>query len=84
MDTLRGLVLETVSDPDMVQAGDSEALLAVRLYPRTPLTRKHVVVPYRESSEDDGFVLTAYLTSAPSASRRVLWTRSESWKARQP
>jgi hypothetical protein len=39
------------------------------------MTSKFLVVPYREVSKDDGFVLTAYLTSRPSTSRSVVWKR---------
>jgi hypothetical protein len=79
--SLRQQVLETIEAPDVIQAGDRGVLLAVRLFPSTPLTRKHLVVPYRETQAGDGFVLTAYLTSGPSTRRTVLWTRSESWIA---
>jgi hypothetical protein len=72
---MRDAVLETVSDPDMIQAGDSGELLAIRRYAETRLTSKYLVVPYREISAEDGFVLTAYLTSRPSALRRVQWKR---------
>jgi len=68
-------VLETISDPDAVLSGDFGELLAVRLYPTTPLTRKHLVVAYREISERDGFVVTAYFTNAPSKRRTTIWKR---------
>lgn len=71
-------VLETVAEPDSVFEGDEGALIAVRLYPETPLTEKFLVVPYREISAEDGFIVTAYFTSQPSPNRRVLWKRSES------
>ena len=75
METQRERVLETLTEPDMIQEGDFQTLLAVRLYPETPLTRKYLVVVYRESSFEDGFVLTAYLASQLSARRGVLWKR---------
>lgn len=68
-------VLETVTDPDMILEGDLGEVLAVRLYPATPLTTKHLIVAYREAGPDDGFILTAYFTSRPSARRNVLWRR---------
>ena len=74
----RERVIETVSQPDLIQEGDEGALMAVRRYPETPLTEKFWVVAYREDSPEDGFVITAYFTSRPSASRRALWKRSES------
>lgn len=73
--SMRQEVLEAVADPDLIQEGDSGELLAIRSYESTPLTSKHLVVPYREASAEDGFILTAYLTSRPSTSRTVKWKR---------
>ena len=72
---MRTEILETLSDPDLLQEGDSGEILAVRRYEKTPLTSKYLVVPYREVSADDGFILTTYLTSRPSSSRTVTWKR---------
>jgi len=72
---LQEQVLETVSEPDLIQQGDYGELLAIRFYPETPLTSKFLVVAYREMGSDDGFVLTSYLTNRPSPRRRVLWKR---------
>ena len=66
---------ETVAAPDIVQGGDKGQLLAVRLYEHTPLSRKHLVVAYREVGATDGFVLTAYFTRRPSARRLTIWKR---------
>lgn len=68
-------VLETLTRPDIVQEGDSGELLAVRWYAETSMGEKHVVVAYRETSAEDGFVLTAYLARRPSARREVVWRR---------
>ncbi|WP_346291400.1 hypothetical protein [Sphaerothrix gracilis] len=75
MDGCWDMVIETLAMPDLIQAGDSGELLAVRLYDKTTLGRKYVVVAYRETSATDGFILTAYLTRRPSQQREVLWTR---------
>jgi hypothetical protein len=75
MDGQREQVLETLAEPGMIQQGDFGELLAIRFYPETPLTRKFLVVVYREVSPDDGFILTAYLTNRPSARRVTLWKR---------
>jgi len=37
-------ILETVSSPDYVQEGDSGTLIAVKHYPKTPLTEKYCCV----------------------------------------
>jgi len=75
MDNQREWVLETVAEPDMIQQGDFGEVLAIRFYPETPLTSKFLVVAYRELGPDDGFILTAYLTSRPSDRRVMLWKR---------
>jgi hypothetical protein len=66
-------VIETISNPDAVKEGDFGELLALRFYSKTPLTKKHLVVVYRELTKQDGFVLTAYFTNATSKRRKILW-----------
>jgi len=66
-------MIETISSPDSIQEGDFGELLAVRFYSQTPLTRKHLVVAYKEISDQDGFVVTAYFTSTPSKRRVTIW-----------
>jgi hypothetical protein len=75
MASQREHALETLAEPDLIQRGDFGELLAVRFYPETPLTSKFLVVVYREMSSEDGFILTAYLTSRPSARRESIWKR---------
>ncbi|MEE8140567.1 MAG: hypothetical protein V3T66_06600 [Alphaproteobacteria bacterium] len=75
MDTQKERVLETVAEPDLIQEGDYGELLAARFYEETPLTSKHLVVAYRETDTEDGFVVTAYLTRRPSTQRTLLWKR---------
>jgi hypothetical protein len=62
----------------LIQQGDLNTLLAIRFYAKSPLTRKHLVVVYKELNRTDGFVLTAYYTSAPSQRRVIVWKRSRS------
>lgn len=71
----RERILETVTEPDMIQKGDFGELLAIRFYPETPLMSKFLVVAYQEVSSEDGVILTAYLTSRPSLRREILWKR---------
>jgi len=75
LSSLSEKVLETVSEPDMIQEGDFGELLAARFYSETPLASKFLVVAYREVSSEDGFILTAYLTTRLSPRRVTLWTR---------
>jgi len=66
-------VLDTVEDPNLVVGGRYGELLAVKSSPSTGHARSLVAV-YRESSKD-GFIITAYLTSATSdlVRRKKLW-----------
>jgi hypothetical protein len=66
-------ILETAAEPDFVQQGDADTLIAIRHYEKTPLTQKYCSVVYRELDEEDGFVLTAYFTSRPAAWRKIVW-----------
>jgi hypothetical protein len=75
MDGLREKTLETLAEPDMIQKGDFGELLAVKSYADTPFGEKSLVVAYRESSVEDGFVLTTYLTRRPSSRRETEWKR---------
>jgi len=68
-------ILESLSSPDYVQNGDAGTLIAVRHYPKTPLTEKYCCVVYRELSADDGFILTAYFATRPADWRNVVWKR---------
>lgn len=74
MSTMREQVLQTISQPDVIQKGDAGELLAIRFYLQTPLTQKFLVVAYQES-RTDGFVITAYLTRRPSNRREIIWKR---------
>lgn len=67
---LRLEVLETVAKPERVLAGGEGEVLAIReLYPG-----KHLVAVYRELA-DDGFIITAFLTTKIKAleRRKQLW-----------
>ncbi|MBI2994747.1 MAG: hypothetical protein HYY48_11320 [Gammaproteobacteria bacterium] len=66
-------VLETVAEPEQIQIGDYGELLAFRFYGDTPLGGKFLVVAYRELSDADGFILTAYYTRRLSIKREMLW-----------
>lgn len=66
-------IVETVAVPDFILEGDFGELLAVRHYLKTPLTKKYLIVAYKETSSLDGFVMTAYFTNEPSERRKTLW-----------
>ena len=62
---MRQAVLDTISKPERVLAGNVDELLAVRAVE----PGKWLVVVYREQGED-GFVITAFLTRRERALRR--------------
>ena len=75
METQREKVEETISNPDLILRGDFGEFLAVRFYSTTPLTKKYMIVAYREISNQEGFILTAYFTGSPSKRREAIWRR---------
>ena len=68
-------ILETISNPDFVQEGDWDELIAIKYYKKTPLTSKYLLVVYKEISNMDGFVITSYFTTKPAKWRRLIWHR---------
>jgi hypothetical protein len=72
----RELVVETVEDPDALVTGRKVELIALRHYQATSISEKHVVVVYREI-ENDGFLITAFMTLASETILRkgVIWQR---------
>ena len=68
-------ILETISDPDLIQKGDAGTKIALKYYHRTSLNEKYCTAIYREVSDVDGFIITAYLGSGYARKRRILWTR---------
>ena len=71
----REKVLETIADPDQLVTGDRGATIALRHYATTSITEKTCVVIYRD--EEDGFIITAFLTSRPD---KVIRRRQSIWK----
>jgi hypothetical protein len=68
-------ILEVVASADYVQEGDGTTLIAVKHYPKTPLTEKYCAVVYRELGEGDGCVVTAYLPASPRKGGRPYGSR---------
>jgi len=68
-------ILETIHSPELVLAGHSKELLALRRYPATAAGPKDMVVVYRE---DKQLIITAFLTSNRLKllrKRRMVWQR---------
>ena len=70
------MVIDTISDPDYIINGWVDELIALKHYPKTIISSKSVVVVYKESGED-GFVITAFMTSDPERiiRRGILWQK---------
>lgn len=69
------LVVETIEDPDYIVAGITGEFIALRHYEATSLSEKYVVVVYRELT-DDGFLITAFMTSHPE----TIWRKGILWQ----
>ena len=70
------MVIETISEPDCIVQGWTDELIALRDYQRTVISKKTVIVVYRELDQD-GFVITAFMTSRPDQiiRRGVIWQK---------
>ena len=70
------IVFETMEDPDVIVGGEKNEFLAVKHYIKTSISEKHVVVIYKEH-ENDGFVITTFMTSKPEKfiKRGVVWKK---------
>ncbi len=66
-------VLETVQEPEAIYQGKTEELFAIKELE----TGKYIVVVYKEVSQGDGFVITAFLTRRIKQIERKtkLWTQ---------
>ena len=63
-------VLDLVENPDIVLQGYRGSLVAARSYGR----QRYLMVVYRQVSMEDGFIITAYFTSAIDR-RKALWRK---------
>jgi hypothetical protein len=67
-------VLQTVEEPDFILSGYQEALIALKKFDE----RRFLAVIYKEVSESDGFIITAYFTTKLKLEREVLvWQRQQ-------
>lgn len=67
-------VMEVISNPDFILKGGRGELLAVK---KISGKKIWIVVPYKEISQQDGFVVTAYKTTDVHwlLQREVLWSK---------
>ncbi len=68
-------VLEALEEPEIIYEGNAGELFAVKELEND----KYIVVIYKESTEKDGFIITAYLTrrKVQLERRRKLWQRQK-------
>lgn len=68
------LVLETIEAPDVILEGDSNELLAAK---KRNGGKDWIVVVYKETDANDGFVLTAYVTTDFRwlLKRKIVWNK---------
>lgn len=66
----------TIENPDYIVQGEKNELIAMRHYKKTSISEKNMVVIYKET-RDDGFVVTAFLTSKPDkiSKRGLVWKK---------
>lgn len=72
MSGLSDSVLEVVKNPEEIIEGDKEELITIKRF-----NNKHIVVIYREVN-DDGFVITAFMTSEIDRvrkDRKIIWKK---------
>ena len=75
--TYQDRITETVTDPDFVAKGLHGELKAAKLYADLPAGPKYFIVVYREVKPDDGFIITARISSDVGNVIRggILWQR---------
>ena len=66
-------ILESIEKPDSIYEGKYGELIATKHFEK--LNNKFVVVIYKELSEEDGFVITAYLSNEIQefVKRKKIW-----------
>lgn len=68
-------IVQTLETPETVYVGNRGELLAVRELPDG--NGKNLIVVYKEVSQEDGFVITAYLSNKVQElqKRTIVWQR---------
>jgi hypothetical protein len=74
---MEGRIAETLRSPESVleSFGDPQARLYYRFYLGTQVGNKHLCVAVKVT-ENDAFVLTAYLTTKPAGGRQI-WPKRD-------
>ncbi len=65
-------ILEAIENPDIIYAGNNDAKIAIKKFQER--NDKFVVVVYKEISDTDGFVITAYLSNMQQQlNKTIIW-----------
>ena len=69
------MILESLENPDYIVRGWTDELIALKHYERTSISKKYMVVVYKEGKE--GFIITAFMTSKQNTilGRGILWAK---------
>lgn len=69
-------VIETIEDSSYVVSGREGEKIALKHYQQTSISQKYVVAVYREK-EQDGFLITAFMTSEEQRILRkgIVWQK---------
>jgi hypothetical protein len=71
----REKLLKTVLNPEIILQGDKDTKQAAKFYEKTKITSKYLIVIYKEISEIDGFILTAYFANQYAKWRKIHWKK---------
>jgi hypothetical protein len=72
MENLQDEILHTVENPDMIYEGERGEYLAVRKVGKG----KFIVVVYKEEmSQNDGIIITAFITKRTFKGKTLIWER---------
>lgn len=70
-------ILDCVENPEIVYQGTEDEFLAVKSLDNEKL--KFIVVVYKESDDNDGFIITSFITNklAYLNNKKVIWKRQK-------
>ena len=65
-------ILDCIENPDIIIKGYNDALVALKLFS----DNKYLAQVYKETSEEDGFIITAYFTSKLKLEKEeIIWKK---------
>ena len=67
---LSDVTLDAVNDPESIVKGKEDELIAIKRF-----NNKHIIVIYKEVTKEDGFIITAFITSGIEKikKRKMIW-----------